>query len=421
VAESAYLNFDLIISFRADNRYHLQVRSPGGNPQMEFEVPISADEVVTLREVVQGPARDAIRRRHERRLGEPDPGDLVRLLGERLFDGVITSEVFASYMASIQEGHRQAKGLRVRLWLDGAPKLAELPWEYLYSRSIGGYLTLSKKTPVVRFLSLPYPPLQLLSPFPLNILVMISDPDGYQPLAVEHEWETICRAVKQLEDEKLVSIERVPSGTIEDLQECLGRQKKYHVFHFIGHGDFHPETGEASLLLEQRENRKGRLVGKDELKVALDQDSIRLVILNSCEGARVDGLDPFGGLAQSLVQKGIPAAVAMQFKITDTAAVTFAGKFYRTMAQNHPVDEALAEARKAIYFAKNPTEWGTPVLYLNAEDGQIIQFDRSIEEQLRQRQIETLTSDAHTAIDNKEYALAIQKLQEIQRLRPETI
>ena len=40
-----------------------------------------------------------------------------------------------------------------------------------------------------------------------------------------------------------------------------------------------------------------------------DQDKLRLVVLNACEGARQSPADPFGGVAQSLVAQGIPAVI----------------------------------------------------------------------------------------------------------------
>ncbi|MCP4306519.1 MAG: hypothetical protein GY926_10515 [bacterium] len=39
--------------------------------------------------------------------------------------------------------------------------------------------------------------------------------------------------------------------------------------------------------------------------------SLRLEILNACEGARSSRTDPFSGTGKSLVQQGIPAVVAM--------------------------------------------------------------------------------------------------------------
>ena len=75
--------------------------------------------------------------------------------------------------------------------------------------------------------------------------------------------------------------------------------------------------------------------------------------------------------ARSLVQSGIPAVVAMQFEISDQAAITLAHEFYAALSDSYPVDAALAEARKAIFAQNNILEWGTPVLYMRTGDGRI--------------------------------------------------
>jgi len=100
-----------------------------------------------------------------------------------------------------------------------------------------------------------------------------------------------------------------------------------------------------------------------------DHRTLRLAVLNSCEGARATTGDPFASLAASLVRQGIPAVTAMQFEISDRAACTFAEEFYAALAQGYPVDAALAEARKAIYCLPEDVEWGTPVLYMRSPDG----------------------------------------------------
>jgi hypothetical protein len=81
--------------------------------------------------------------------------------------------------------------------------------------------------------------------------------------------------------------------------------------------------------------------------------------------------DPFAGTAQELVRQGIPAVVAMQFEISDEAAITFSLEFYRALADGCPVDAALTEARKAIYTQGNRLEWATPVLYMRTLQGPI--------------------------------------------------
>ncbi len=149
------------------------------------------------------------------------------------------------------------------------------------------------------------------------------------------------------------------------------REREFHIFHYIGHGLYDPQSEDGLLLLEG-EDERGRAVSGRELGTILhDCTSLRLAVLNACEGARSSRNDPFAGVAASLVQCEIPAVIAMQFEITDNAAVVFSEGFYEAVAAGFPVDAALAEARKAIYADHNDTEWGTPVLFMRVPDGRI--------------------------------------------------
>ena len=88
-------------------------------------------------------------------------------------------------------------------------------------------------------------------------------------------------------------------------------------------------------------------------------------------------MDPFSGVASSLVHYGVPAVIGMQFEITDDAAITFADRLYTAVAQGFPVDAALAQARKAIFAAGNDVEFGTPVLFLRAAEARLFDVDEA--------------------------------------------
>ena len=67
---------------------------------------------------------------------------------------------------------------------------------------------------------------------------------------------------------------------------------------------------------------------------------------------------------------GIPAVVAMQFKVTDSAAIQLAESFYRAVALGKPVDHALTTARRMVEADEEYNfEWGTPVLFMRSPDG----------------------------------------------------
>jgi hypothetical protein len=298
------------------------------------------------------------------------PEELLKQVGGKLFDAVFHEEVLTTFRRSRDAADRENKGLRVRLRLNDVPELADLPWEYLYDASRQNFLALAKETPIVRFLELPESVEPLSAPSPLNLLAVLSSPTDFEALDVQSEWARLQDAMKPLAAQNRITLERLAVPTLDALRSQL-RKKDYHILHFIGHGEFDSVTQEGALVF-QNEDGTGHAV-RDELLATLlhDSDSLRVVVLNACEGARVSAQNPFTGVAPHLIRKGIPAVIAMQFPISDPAAIQFSTDVYRTLADGYPIDAAVNEARRAIYFNGSVLEWGTPVLFMRAEDGTI--------------------------------------------------
>lgn len=358
-----YLDFDLHCR-RIDAGYRAHVSaSPAGQASSDFHSPFSDLELENLLLRIGRP------RRSTRRVGTAEM-NAVKAFGGRLFAAVFAADVLACFRMSLEKAKEQEAGLRIRLCLSEVPELSDLPWEYLYNVSLGRFLGLSAETPLVRYLDLAERIQPLLVELPIRVLVMVSSPPDYARLDVDAEWKRLKNALQELERQGRVVVERLPSATLPALQRRL-RRESCHVFHFIGHGGFDEHSGEGMLVLEG-DNGRADLVTSQHLGTLLhDHRPLRLVVLNACEGARSGRADPFSGSAQTLVQQGIPAVIAMQFEITDEAAVIFAHEFYVALAEGCAVDWALAEARKALFSGVNEVEWGTPVLYMRASDGRI--------------------------------------------------
>src|SRR5688500_1415704 len=89
------------------------------------------------------------------------------------------------------------------------------------------------------------------------------------------------------------------------------------------------------------ENGESRRVASTDLGRLLgDHEPLRLAVLNSCDSARGDEADVFSSTAATLVRRGTPAVVAMQYEITDEAAIEFSRSFYNAIASGTPVDAA---------------------------------------------------------------------------------
>ncbi len=298
-----------------------------------------------------------------------DPAD-PRAMGDELFRAIFQGELLKAFQGCL-ESARGGPGVRIRLRLNDAPALARLPWEYLHDAAGRGFLALSARTPVVRYLELSEALGTLVVEPPLRVLAVIATPRGYQELAAaDEEWERLGEALHPLLASGRIVLERLASPTREALERRLTDGAAVHVLHFVGHGGWSDVRGEGVLIFESAEG-EGVAVGGQSLAYLLqDHPTLRLAVLNACNGARASRDDVFAGTAQSLVHHGLPAVVAMQSEVRDATACRFAETFYRALAAGLPVDGCIGEARQAL-AAEDNLEWGTPVLYLRAADGRL--------------------------------------------------
>jgi hypothetical protein len=362
-----YQDFDLVIERSGPGFRARVLNQPDGGASVDFVLPFTETKLENFL-LRLGRTRRAVRR------VESSEMQAAKTFGSSLFKAAFGGPVGTTFRASLRAAKANRAGLRVRLRL-ADPELADLPWEFLYNADVNRFLALSIRTPLVRYMDLPDPVEPVAVASPIRALVMIASPHDYPSLDVEAEWRRLNQSLADLIASGLVSIDRMDDGGLSSLQRRL-RKSQYHIFHFIGHGEFDQSAQEGVLLLED-ENHRGQRVGSQHLGMLLhDHQSLRIAILNACEGARTSRLDPFAGTAQTLVQQGIPAVIAMQFEIADEVASTFAHEFYGAIADGYPIDAALTEARKAIFAAGRDVEWGTPVLYLRAPDGRIFDVRR---------------------------------------------
>lgn len=365
-APQGYLDFDVWIDQKSDGLYRAKAWSMAGFEATEtFSLPFSlaarafhANGGGALRGGPGGGGSDA----------SPEQA------GGELFRAVFQGELRRAFQGCLDKA-RGGPGLRIRLRLNDVPQLAGLPWEYLYDAAGQGFLALSARTPVVRYLELSGGLGSLRVEPPLRVLAVISTPKGYRELAeADEEWRRLRAALGPLLGNGLIEVERLERPTPAALETRLRTGRPVHILHFIGHGGFSELQGEGVLVFED-DNGEGLPVGGPSLAYLLqDHPSLRLAVLNACNGARGSQENTFAGTAQVLVQRGVPAVIAMQAEVMDETACSFAEKFYRALAAGLPVDACVGEVRRALAAERNP-EWGTPVLYLRALDGRLFDFE----------------------------------------------
>jgi tetratricopeptide (TPR) repeat protein len=371
MSQTKYESFDLTIEPRlADGRYRVKVDTVLGQDSDYMRLPQSFADLRDL----MGEAVEEVRglRRVEREIGTAVQTP-TKELGSILFDSLLHGRVSNMYWKCLGRIEtRQDLGLRITLHMDpehpSLAELASLPWELLFMKERRTFLSQSMSTPIVRFLDVPRPVIPLPLQLPLRVLVCMSSPVDQEQLNLEKERNLIER---NLGDRQDIQIKFLPHTRPERLHDELSSNPP-HVLHFMGHGGFIEDSGQGVLLLEDLHGKSRPLSG-EHLGMLLENKPTRLVFLNACDTARAAtqaGHDPFSGVATALVMKGILAVVAMQFPISDGAAIAFTKRVYELLAQGFPIDAAAAEGRQSIILNESGSmEWATPVLFMRTSDG----------------------------------------------------
>jgi hypothetical protein len=187
------------------------------------------------------------------------------------------------------------------------------------------------------------PPLRL----PLRVLLVVSRPEGLGDPDSRSSQTTL-----HLLPAKAVTL-RVCEPRLAKLRarlkEAADRRERFDVFHFDGHGNFHPASGEGVLYFE-RENREPDGVDSARLGDLLARYQIPLVLLEACRSADLSGGKPvFGSIAPSLLSYGVSNVVGFSHQIHVEAARRLVEPFYLELAAGKSVGQALASSRECLH------------------------------------------------------------------------
>lgn len=364
-APDRFESFDLTIE-RIGDVYRAEVtRSPVG-PRPPIPVDLSYLEPDEPR-----PARESKLTRDVWRqpVGRKD----LRRAGERLFRAVFVGKVAEAFRASIERVRSHGHGLRIRLRLDRAAELATLPWEALWDPDARAFLADQPDLPIVRDLSVTgATPAPASAAKPFRLLALFPEPPGLGKLGGGAEWQRIREHLAPLIAQGVVVADPLEPPTLEELGNRIERAH-YHVLHVVAHGEPGDRGTGGVLKLEDGTGGPDDVTGIELTRALERRTPPRLVVLNTCHGARSAVDDAFDGMAQHLLSRGVPAVVAMRTSISDKAAVKFAAALYQELAKGRTVETAMVEARRALSLGEHRAEWATPVLYLRGEDVRILE------------------------------------------------
>ncbi|MBA3532226.1 MAG: CHAT domain-containing protein [Ardenticatenales bacterium] len=351
-----YLNFDLLVE-RVGRAHRVRILAHPG-PGGDFSDDLPRSRLKAIQKL-----RDAF-------LLNPSAANAKKLGGE-MFAALFPNKVRDCFDRSCETARDQKAGLRLRLRLSRVPELAVFPWEYLYDAEQNLFLALSRELSLVRYVEKSTPPKPLsLSP-PVKILAVLASPRDQPELAIEAEWQIMREALATPEQQGWAQLTRLEQPTIKALLHQLSHES-YQVFHITGHGTF-DEASEQGVVLLETVTGESDVVTGETLGTILA--GLSLVVLNLCEGASGSTTRALAATAEQLIQRGVPAVIAMQATLSDESALLFAEKFYYRLAQGDLVDKAMGEARLALYSQQgNIVEAGIPVLHMRAPDGQLFEM-----------------------------------------------
>jgi hypothetical protein len=370
-----YLPFRLQLLSRSERSFEVVAWTPAGEGRGSFELTLSDEESANIAGLIRsswlsttGPNAGRWRSPEE--------------VGEWLFGLVFSERIIALYQRSVDLiGAEPELGLRLEISYDPQDshlnRLQSLPWELLRRPGSPGFLALSRRQPVVRYSAIPHPAQHLAAPVTLRVVVVASSPRDRPALDLGRELKTLESALGSSTEIELV----YPSVPTLEAVRAVFLERPCHVLHFMGHGGNF--QGKEGVVVFERDDGSSQLIrGEDLANKLADFPSLQLVCLNSCQSAsRGDksGADPLTSVALSMVYAGIPAVLAMQYRISDSAAICLSRAFYRSLATGEPIEAALAEGRQGMHSASpDQAEWAIPVLFLRGaavkDSGRLTRF-----------------------------------------------
>jgi tetratricopeptide (TPR) repeat protein len=247
-----------------------------------------------------------------------------------------------------------------------------LPWELLWLPGAAQPLALMPGVRLYRHVVFPEaalpPPVPVAGP--LSLLVVVASPLETPLLDMEYELTRILAALEPLRRQTGTRVRILERGSLAAIRTAL-LEEPCHILHVTCH------AAPGVLLLEDEEGSSDP-VPADRLAESIPASPPAFVILAGCstadpQGAQDDRFLP--GIAQDLVQRGIPSVLAMHGRVSDRYATDFVARLFADLVASQRPDpiRSLATARQSVEVerrsqlgtTRQAPEWPTPVLFIS--------------------------------------------------------
>ncbi|WP_327006418.1 CHAT domain-containing protein [Dactylosporangium sp. NBC_01737] len=361
----------------------LRVEANAEGPRLTLTTPWAAqasapgDRIVTL---LQDPGATGRRHRQMRDLsteGVPAPARIM-------LDGAVGDALRELVRACDRRGSRLRLGVEIAA---GSP-LNEVSWESLSVVGEESPLVLLRNVLLHRAVPGLGDTVEARVPGPLRILAVIASPDhgGGALLDYEHELATILEQVESARQEQAY-VRILNWGSVSAIREAL-EEERFHVLHISCHANG------GLLQLEKPDGDVDEVDAATFLdRVLVPGRMVPLVVLAGCSTARA-GNNALPSYAQTLLEHGVPAVLAMTEPVDDLYATDLLARMYRQLAREPEAPDplaALSEARRACEADRQKlpkddprhhvVEWATPALFTRVRS--LVLFDPGAPEPVR--------------------------------------
>jgi hypothetical protein len=379
MAAAVNWEFSVSINHTEGDRYYLKVENvPAGGILAEAQVSWAVEDWLDrTRQLMNDPLQDILQGRDA---GIPRPGSLpdnakfapnLVDLGQELYDALFQGTIRDSWLMAQAIAQHYRSVLRLRIGLRGAT-LPRLPWEVMHywncPLAATTDITFSRYQILSRASISPRNSSQTPA-LPLRILMVIAAPGDQESLELRREAEHLRSELQERTETPLLDLTILEQPGREELTYAL-EHGNYHIFHFSGHSNLGANGG--NLFLVNNQNGLTETLSGNDLAGLLSNNGVQLVVFNSCRGvytAASEVTTTTGNLTQSIINRGIPAVLAMSERIPDNVALTLTRLFYRNLNQGYPIDLSLSRARQGLIstYGSHQLYWALPVLYLHPE------------------------------------------------------
>lgn len=302
---------------------------------------------------------------------------LGQYLHERLF------ETSPTLVGRYNAAHARVRSKDLRIYFRGSREIIALPFELLFD----GREYLALQHPLTRTVSgIARPGGEASRPFSaylddlarsgMKLRILLIEANVDPPLEnVEKEVAELTSLFQQELQQSLVEKEitliRSREVSYDDIAKLV-EMGKFDVVHYAGHGvrrDSTPEQN-ALVLWKSKSSKKTVALPAYALVDIVRDSNIQLFYLSSCLGATTGAQwqlwdDDFLGLADGIIQAGVPSVMGFRWVVSDVGARMFARAFYCSLfgEADGVLEDALLRARRELARStRDDSTWVSPVL-----------------------------------------------------------